>query len=529
MGSCEGASGISTRRIPRGQVPPRIPSKQPQGMTSSLPSLSAGPASSGSNADLYEETHVHDVYEAIAPHFSATRHKPWPFVSAFLASQPPGSVGLDVGCGNGKNMGVNHDVVILGCDRSAALVALARDMWCCSGRAFRQQQNQQQPAPSRDKEEVKGMSVGGHGPVIAGADVAVADGLVLPFREGSADFVICIAVIHHLSTKARRIDAIRQLLRCIRRRTDPVEKHEQGTKGGQILVYVWALEQSSSRRGWDEGGEQDLLVPWVMKAPQQKKKQQPQQQQQQQQQGQATKVQGKDKTKNKRNKGVRDGRESQDALTTSGHATLGAATVGSSGSGGSGETDRGEIAANNAPETNDLIPSSGEGGEAGRDAVAMQGHRQESHSNDPVVRSRDMSRETAEISEVTVTTQGDQGVNQRPGKEARSDADADVASSSAVEDNAKRADDGQQQQVQGQGQGQGSREKQQRQQRQDEEQGITKAASSSSGKEEATADKTFHRFYHLYKKGELEEDVAAAGGQVLRSGYERDNWWVIAG
>lgn len=43
------------------------------------------------------------------------------------------------------------------------------------------------------------------------------------------------------------------------------------------------------------------------------------------------------------------------------------------------------------------------------------------------------------------------------------------------------------------------------------------------------ADKTFHRYYHLYRKGELEEEVVSAGGKVVNSGYERDNWWVIAG
>ena len=31
------------------------------------------------------------------------------------------------------------------------------------------------------------------------------------------------------------------------------------------MVYVWALEQEGSRRGWGEGGEQDVMVPWVMK------------------------------------------------------------------------------------------------------------------------------------------------------------------------------------------------------------------------------------------------------------------------
>ncbi|VUC31731.1 unnamed protein product, partial [Clonostachys rosea] len=38
---------------------------------------------------------------------------------------------------------------------------------------------------------------------------------------------------------------------------------------------------------------------------------------------------------------------------------------------------------------------------------------------------------------------------------------------------------------------------------------------------------TYQRYYHLYREGELEEDVLAAGGAVLEAGYERDNWWVV--
>jgi len=44
----------------------------------------------------------------------------------------------------------------------------------------------------------------------------------------------------------------------------------------------------------------------------------------------------------------------------------------------------------------------------------------------------------------------------------------------------------------------------------------------------AKSDRTFHRYYHLYRAGELDRDVADAGGVVLDSGYERDNWWAIA-
>ena len=174
-------------------------------------------AASSDSAEAYEATHVHSVYEAIAPHFSLTRHKPWPRVASFLSEQTPGSVGLDVGCGNGKYLAVNPAVHVLGSDRSAALVDLARTR-------------------------------------VPSSEVCVADGLALPYRPGVADFAICIAVIHHLSTPERRREAIEALLECVR-------------PGGKVLVYVWALEQSSSRRGWDEGSDQDTLVPWVMRGP----------------------------------------------------------------------------------------------------------------------------------------------------------------------------------------------------------------------------------------------------------------------
>lgn len=42
------------------------------------------------------------VYENIASHFSETRQKPWPNVVKFLNKALPGSIVLDVGCGNAK-------------------------------------------------------------------------------------------------------------------------------------------------------------------------------------------------------------------------------------------------------------------------------------------------------------------------------------------------------------------------------------------------------------------------------------------
>ncbi|KAI9685590.1 MAG: tRNA methyltransferase, has a role in tRNA modification [Bathelium mastoideum] len=72
------------------------------------------------------------------------------------------------------------------------------------------------------------------------------------------DFAISIAVVHHLSTEERRIQAIKATLECLKPAGDPA-------KCGRALLYVWALEQKSSRRGWDQNDEQDVMVPWVTK------------------------------------------------------------------------------------------------------------------------------------------------------------------------------------------------------------------------------------------------------------------------
>lgn len=97
--------------------------------------------------------------------------------------------------------------------------------------------------------------------------VIVADILNLPHPDGRFDFAIAIAVVHHLSTTARRVQAIASILRTLKPGGD-----------GKALIYVWALEQKNSRRGWDKGDQQDVMVPWVMKAPAGAGQQQQQQQ-----------------------------------------------------------------------------------------------------------------------------------------------------------------------------------------------------------------------------------------------------------
>lgn len=91
----------------------------------------------------------------------------------------------------------------------------------------------------------------------------LADSLDLPHPAARFDFVISVAVIHHFSTTQRRVAAIREILRVLK------GSHEDGdaqamADGSKALIYVWALEQKQSRRGWNETDVQDVTVPWVL-------------------------------------------------------------------------------------------------------------------------------------------------------------------------------------------------------------------------------------------------------------------------
>ncbi|KAM6341729.1 putative tRNA methyltransferase 9B [Podargus strigoides] len=156
-------------------------------------------------ASQLERDHVHSVYEKIAPYFNDTRYKAWPKVQQFISEQEPGSLIADIGCGNGKYLHINSQVYKLGCDYCIPLVESARS---------------------------------------EGHEVMICHSLCLPYRSECFDAVLSIAVIHHFSTEERRMRAIKEMARILR-------------VGGQIMIYVWAMEQK--RRRFEK---QDVFVPW---------------------------------------------------------------------------------------------------------------------------------------------------------------------------------------------------------------------------------------------------------------------------
>lgn len=133
----------------------------------------------------------------------------WPAVRRFVEELPAGAVVADVGCGNGKYIGLRSDIAELASDPCEGLVrSAAQRMRSRPGAA---------PGAFR------------------AADVVLADGMGLPYRQGSCDGVLCIAVLHHISSPGRRVRFLEQLrdVLCV---------------GGRAIVTVWATQQENPER-----------------------------------------------------------------------------------------------------------------------------------------------------------------------------------------------------------------------------------------------------------------------------------------
>eukprot|EP00026_Physarum_polycephalum_P010046 Phypoly_transcript_10194.p1 GENE.Phypoly_transcript_10194~~Phypoly_transcript_10194.p1 ORF type:complete len:360 (-),score=80.25 Phypoly_transcript_10194:216-1295(-) len=154
-----------------------------------------------------EQQHVTEVYDLIAAHFSSTRYKAWPRVENFLNSLEKGAILADVGCGNGKYLGVNPNTFAIGSDRSGKFAEI------CAEKGF---------------------------------ESMICDNLYLPYRDSCFDSVISIAVVHHFASPERRLQAIKELIRILR-------------KGGKLLFTVWAIQQDWKNKQY---GEQDVMIPW---------------------------------------------------------------------------------------------------------------------------------------------------------------------------------------------------------------------------------------------------------------------------
>nr|CCC93879.1 unnamed protein product [Trypanosoma congolense IL3000] len=206
------------------------------------------------DADAMEQRHVKEVYEAIAPHFSATRYKAWPRVRYFIESLPKYAAVADVGCGNGKYFtcfqnfreplhgdtvsdvdGADSAVAahrfVVGVDTSEGLLRLAQKQ------QRQREMDRAQPSSSASLDGDCGCT-----------DLLRADGRRTPLRDGIFDAAISIAVVHHFVTRTRRLEAVRELLRLVRH-------------GGRVLISVWAKDHPEKRA---RDAASDVFIRWEM-------------------------------------------------------------------------------------------------------------------------------------------------------------------------------------------------------------------------------------------------------------------------
>ena len=156
-----------------------------------------------------EQEKVHNIYDIISKHFSTTRKIIWPKVEDFINTFKSNSLILDIGCGNGKNMGSREDCIYIGLDACENLMKQAKLKSNCS--------------------------------------YIVGNCINLPFESNSFHYAMSIAVIHHLSTESRRLQAIQEINRILK-------------KDGEALIYVWAYEQPR----FENEKSQDVNVKWML-------------------------------------------------------------------------------------------------------------------------------------------------------------------------------------------------------------------------------------------------------------------------
>ena len=144
------------------------------------------------------ENNVRQFYNNNYEKFDNSRYSIWKAVRNFVDNIAEDSLVLDAGCGNGKNMLYMQarDIKVIGIDFCDRLLNIC-------------------------KEKV--------------LNVKYADVRNIPFENNTFDYVISIAVIHHLSIESDRRKAIDEMLRVCK-------------PNGKILVSVWALEQDKNSR-----------------------------------------------------------------------------------------------------------------------------------------------------------------------------------------------------------------------------------------------------------------------------------------
>ena len=155
------------------------------------------------------ETNV--VYEKIAIDFDRTRYKMWPSVKKFMDKIPKNNLVIDLGCGNGKNMINYSELEFIAIDNCTEFLKIVN---------------------KKNKKNIKTIQ---------------GDIRKIPLEDNISNYLVCVAVFHHLYKKDDRIKCLNEIQRVVK-------------TNGQILITLWAMEQPNSKR--NKFSKQDNMVPW---------------------------------------------------------------------------------------------------------------------------------------------------------------------------------------------------------------------------------------------------------------------------
>ncbi|MFB6207668.1 MAG: class I SAM-dependent methyltransferase [Haloglomus sp.] len=160
---------------------------------------------------------VRDTYDRIAGHFSKTRAHPWPEIESFCADALAGTLGLDLGCGNGRHVPPLSETVerVLAVDVSRELLFEADERLAGAG--------------------------------IDGAALVQADATALPLASSVVDVAVYVATLHHLPGRDRRRASLNELARVL-------------APEGRALVSAWST--AHDRFEADEGF--DTTLDWTL-------------------------------------------------------------------------------------------------------------------------------------------------------------------------------------------------------------------------------------------------------------------------
>jgi len=152
-----------------------------------------------------------DTYENIAEEFSDSRAYIWQCVKDYTTLIKENTNILEVGCGNGKNMEYilnNKNVNMVGIDTCKKFVDICKDKKL---------------------------------------NVILGDALKLQFDNDSFNYVLCIAMFHHLLTEKEQDQSFKEILRVMK-------------KDSIGIITCWAVEQpDNSKFSFHEGVN---IVPW---------------------------------------------------------------------------------------------------------------------------------------------------------------------------------------------------------------------------------------------------------------------------